>query len=738
MNFKNIKFPETLKVSSNGEMIPFEFFGEIIPLSQKIQFKLGYFSSASISTLSYGFAQFIYNGGTVDFLINHFVTEGDFKLLNNEIIVDHHFYNSIEEQILSDLEKLNDVFTKKQVSHFYNCLRYLIDNNRIKILPVTTKNGEISHYKEALFWDYNDNVINIVGSCNFTYKGIVCNGESFVVNRSWGENSERANIANEQQEYEIIFSQKSKDFIYLEPEKLINIIKQKSTSLSCQELLLEELDLFEIDHNTQNLICNVNSRLEEKFKINVEELLNNPRFPKNQSPRDYQKEAYEKWKNNNFHGVFAMATGTGKTKTSLNCLVEEFKLNKSYFSIILVPSISLLDQWEEEIKEFNFKNILKVGGGSSWEQFLPNYTSNFKAGLKNNLIIISTYDSFCSDRFQKYFKNIESEFILIADEAHNIGANNIKAILENCLVNKKIGLSATPKRIYDLEGTQFIDKFFNDQEPYLFSFDMKQAMDRGYLAPYYYYPVIVQLKENEFKEYVEISKQLLKYFDFEHGMFKKDPVVERLLLKRKSIIHKAENKLKSFQDILLELKQKNKLQYIFTYVPEGFRYNENGIEQRIIDEYLLSANSVLPTLKMNTYTSESETPKDILRGFEEGKIDMLLAMKMLDEGVDIPRAEIGIFASSTGNPRQYIQRRGRLLRKHRDKEVAIIYDMIVIPSITQNSPELYSFEKNMVKNELRRVGYFASLAINFYDSKDVLEHIFIKYELDLDTIINEL
>ena len=186
-------------------MIPLEFFGEVIPLSKKIQFKLGYFSSNSISTLSYGFAQFIFNGGTIDFLINHFVTENDYKLINNNFVLDSGFYNSIESNIISDLERLNDVLTKKQVNHFYNCLRYLIDNNRISITPVTTKTGEISHYKEALFWDNDDNIINIVGSCNFTYKGIVCNGESFVINRSWGEASERANISNEEKEYQTIF-----------------------------------------------------------------------------------------------------------------------------------------------------------------------------------------------------------------------------------------------------------------------------------------------------------------------------------------------------------------------------------------------------------------------------------------------------------------------------------------------------------------------------------------------------
>ncbi|PHK28536.1 hypothetical protein VF13_40715, partial [Nostoc linckia z16] len=303
---------------------------------------------------------------------------------------------------------------------------------------------------------------------------------------------------------------------------------------------------------------------------------------------------------------------------------------------------------------------------------------------------------------------------------------------------RKIGLSATPKRVYDPEGTEFIDKYFNDAEPYTYNFSMKEAMREGFLADYKYYPVLVELNEDELEAYIEISKMLLRYFDFEKGEFKKDPVVERLLLKRKNIIHKANNKIQSFREILTELKRLDKLKYIFTYVPEGFAYDEDGASERMLDKFLLAGSETIPGMKMNSYIADGQNLKDILRGFSEGKIDMLLAMKMLDEGVDVPRAEVGIFASSTGNPRQFIQRRGRLLRKHKDKTFATIFDMVVIPRLNDNNSELYNMERSLVKNELRRVGYFASLAMNFYDSKTALEGVCSKYDLDLDTIINEL
>ena len=702
MSFIDVQFPITLKVSSSGGMIPLEFFGEIIPISKKIQFKLGYFSSSSISALSYGFAQFIYNGGTIDFLINHFINENDYKLINDKYILEPDFYNSIEQNILSDLDRLNDVLTKKQVNHFYNCLRYLIDHNRISIIPVTTKSGEISHYKEALFWDNDENLINIVGSCNFTYKGIVCNGESFVINRSWGETSERANIKNEIRDYEKIFKKESKDFIYLNPEKLINIITQKSISLNEYQLLDEELELVEFSGETyteeEHKIKKVNNALKEKFNQTVSRIFNEPRFPLPYKAREYQTEAYNNWIKNNFTGVFGMATGTGKTKTSLNCVLSEYNKTNTYFVVILVPSIALLNQWEEEVLSFNFMNIIKIGGGNNWEKEFSNYVSNFNAGLRKNIVVISTYASFTSSKFQKYFKKVEPEFVLIADEAHNMGAKNIKAAMNKSLIKKRIGLSATPKRIYDPEGTAFIDKFFDDSEPYTYSFSMKEAMDNDFLCNYKYHPVIVELNEDELEEYIEISKKLLKFFDFEKGEFKKDPIVEILLLKRKSIIHKANNKIECFKEILLELKLINKLKYIFTYIPEGYVYDEDGTSERMLNKFLLAGHEILPNLKMNSYIGGGQNLKDLLRGFSEGKIDMLFAMKMLDEGVDVPRAEVGIFASSTGNPRQFIQRRGRLLRKHDDKPYATIYDMVVIPRLNDNNVELYKMERNYILN----------------------------------------
>jgi superfamily II DNA or RNA helicase len=731
IGFRQIPFPRSYRYSSDSEHIPLEFYEEAFPKAKEIDLLLGYFSSNAIRVLSKSFAEFILNGGKMRIVTNHVYSLKDYQEL-------------IEVSLLKEEDKIIDIFTDLEhlaealsthSQHFFDCLRYLLKNKRLQILPVKFNNIDLAHCKRMILYDGQEH-ISTEGSINFTLPALLKNSESFQVETPWNGRVSCERIQEEIENFNRIFNREHPSYQYISPEKIEVVINAIGRDKDIEDLLDESLKLNN-DHYSRR-VNQILQRKKQKFEEKIEQIRNTPKFPFSAGPREYQREAYENWKQNNYSGVFAMATGTGKTITSLNCLLNEFAKDGFYRAIILVPSIALLDQWEEEVKSFNFNKILKVGGGNNWEKEFSNYVSNCTWGLKEDLIMISTYGSFILDRFQKMFQKVQSEFIVIADEAHNMGANNIKAAMANLQILKKIGLSATPKRIYDLEGTQAIDKFFNDTPPYTYSFSMERALKEGFLSNYKYFPLIVELTEDELEEYVEISKKLLKFFDFKKGEFKKDPIVEILFLKRKNIIHKASNKKEAFINILDELVRAKKTKYVFGYIPEGFSENEEGETERLLDQFLKEAHKAYPEIKMNSYTAADQDLKEILRGFSEGKIEILLAMKMLDEGVDVPRAEVGIFASSTGNPRQFIQRRGRLLRKHKKKAFATIYDMVVVPKLGNTNSEIFSMERNLVHNELRRVGYFASLALNFYDSKNNLEDVCNKYDLDLDTIINEL
>lgn len=731
-DFKTINFPITSQYSSDSEYIPLEFYENAIPKAKTIDMVLGYFSTNAIKTLCLGFSEFIYLGGTLRIVTNHQLTVEDKT-------------NLISDTAIKNEDKVIDIFQdlgllKEELGpfgqYFFDCLKFLLKENRLVILPVMHKPNAMAHYKKIILFD-GENYLYASGSANFTTAGIIRNGESFIVDKSWGSETEKQRIESEIKNFDLIFSKEHPSFEYIDANKIIAVVKKVGNDLTEIELLEKAAEM--VSHfSRSSRIKKVIDKRTIEFQNLIVQINREPRFPYSSEPRPYQIEAYNSWKNNNCHGVFAMATGTGKTITSLNCILNEYKLSKEYKVIILVPSIALLNQWEKETEQFNFNKVVKVGGGYKWESALGSIVSNKLWKKKENYIIIATYGSFVTDRFQKYFSKIQQELILIADEAHNLGAPSISKLLPNIQVDKKIGLSATPKRVYDPEGTDTLNTFFKDTPPYCYEFGMEKALQEGFLVEYKYFPVIVELTEDETKKYIEISKQLLKFFDFDNGVFKKDPMVELLLLKRKNIIHKALNKLSVFKYILKELNKQNKLRFVFTYVPEGYIYNEDAQGEKLLDQFLQVGADTIPGLKMNSYTSDDDDLNAILRGFSEGKINMLFAMKMLDEGVDVPRAEVGIFCSSTGNPRQFIQRRGRLLRKHIDKAFATIYDMVVIPNQSSSEQQLFNMEKSLIKNELQRVAYFASLSMNFYDTKDSLNEVCTKYELNLNEIINEL
>jgi superfamily II DNA or RNA helicase len=300
------------------------------------------------------------------------------------------------------------------------------------------------------------------------------------------------------------------------------------------------------------------------------DIMKEPAFPFPDGVRQYQKNAYENWINNNYQGLFAMATGTGKTITSLNCILEEFHKSGIYRILILVPTRALVQQWITEVKKFNFGNIHSTQE-NGWFDFLSNYFLSLQLGIENNLVFISTYQSFNGDRFQKISaKNGWQEFILIADEAHNMGSSRTLLNLPS-KISKRIGLSATPERVYDDAGSNEIYKFFNSFPPcYTYSYSMYRAIyaEPASLVKYFYFPYFSSLDDIELEEYKAISEKLIHNYDSKSGEFSE--YGKRLLIIRKRIINQASNKIDTLKEIFIDVRSKeDSLKYTFVYVPEG-------------------------------------------------------------------------------------------------------------------------------------------------------------------------
>ena len=713
---------------------------------------LGFFSSTAINVLADGFAAFIANGGNMRMIINDILSIEDwnaFKVAedNNALIP---YFD------LSDIQQLKNELSKRG-KHFFECLSWMIRNNRIEIKIVVPQSGVgIAHTKCGLFSDGTNNVA-FEGSCNFSRAALLQNNESLSVFCSWDGELDNYRVNCIADDFEKTFSGNDQSVKYLKVNEVTTQIADTFERKELSQLIADERKIIEdgLSETVENALRRAKKRVLKALEVrsSKEETqlsggMETPHFPYPSGPREYQQEAFEKWKNNGQKGLFAMATGTGKTLTALNCLIEIYKRKEYYKALILVPTLVLVEQWEKDCRKCGMNRIVRVcSSNTQWKsevtelQNIERYVNPLVS-----YIIIATYASYGRPTvFSELNAFDKSKLLFIADEAHNMGGGRIASLLQGIHYARRIGLSATPSRQYDEWGNQKLFDFFGASKEFTFNFPMDKAIEEGFLCRYKYYPHIVSLTEDEMEEYVKISLQLVKMFNFESGGFDKmSEPLKLLLLKRKRIIHKARNKEETLREIVKHcFAERGNLKYTLIYVPEGessddyFDENESLPEEveanRLIDKYTAIVRDVSSTTTVRKFVSGTMERDAMLKEFAEGKLDVLTSMKCLDEGVDVPRSELAIFCASTGNPRQFIQRRGRILRTHPDKRMAEIHDLVVVPTIDATEAN-YAMERSMIKSEMMRVRDFASLSENadatIRELSDVLEY----YNIELPII----
>lgn len=738
---KSIILPPHRRYKSGTEWEPIGFFSECLCNSTRFDLMLGFFSSSAIRLLASGFAVFLYNGGRMRMIINNLLSPQDKQTI---IAGQNGFFSNIID--LTDISSIQESLSNEG-KHFFECLAWLISNKRIDIKIVQPKgyNG-IAHTKLGLFSDEKNNV-SFEGSCNFTRAALVENIESFSVSCDWDGEIFKSQIASIESDFERAFNEDDKSLNYIKAEQVIDQISNIFGGKDLEALLEHERQLSRI-HIRPYVASAIDAARKKVSEIaNSDELKKEtPNFPYSSGPRDYQKQAFENWKRNGQKGLFAMATGTGKTITALNCLLEVYKKCHYYKAIILAPTLTLVEQWESECLKFGFKNIIKISSKNKWNDEIDGLLLREKVSKQSDLsfVIICTYQSYSKRKVFDVLNGFSARTMFVADECHNMGSPQMLKLLPQINQARRIGLSATPNRQFDEAANEAIYSFFNATDGYAFEYSMEEAIANGVLCKYYYYPHSVSLTAEEMNEYSRLTKRIVKYYNFENGKFKDDPILTALLLARKRIIHKATNKVEVFRSIIEQhYADHGNLNYTLVYVPEGNEVsdykgievfdeeeiNEDVITQSIIDTYTTVIKDVDKRVTVKKFTSNSTDRDSILEQFAKGDISVLTSMKCLDEGVDIPRAEMAVFCASTGNPRQFVQRRGRILRKHPDKEYAIIHDLVVIPTI--NDDECFEMERNLLKNELERVRNFALLSRNSADSFSELLQIMNYYNLNL-------
>ena len=720
---------------------PLQFYLDGLANSTEFQLLLGYFSSAAINLLSVGFATFISKGGRMRMVINHLLSAKDkeaiWRVEENP--------NEIRVFDLTDVVSLEKVLDEYD-THFFECLSYLISEKRIEIKVIKPKNGKgIAHYKSGVFSDGQD-FVGYQASCNFTYYGLSENIEQLEAFLSWENGRSDKLIKRQLKIIDDYFTEKDEDVEYITVKEIEVVLKDRFGKKDINELLVQEEQLLK---KKQSLISNpkLKKTIARLFR-DIEIIRRTPRFPYPKGPRDYQINAYNNWVANNYQGMFAMATGTGKTITSLNCLFKIYRETGYYKALIFVPTMSLVEQWDKECGKFNFiENIIKVYSLNNWQSELSRLETLKLLNKDFSFVIIATYSSFLTKKFQSQFKELPENTILIADECHNMGSPSILKKLKSIHLQKRIGLSATPERQYQEEINNTIREFFGEEpeNDYIFSYSMEDAIKKEpkALCPYRYYPRIVRLTDSEFQGYVDYTRRIVAMHPKNE---EEKEIFNRLCIARQRIIHKAEKKLDVFKSILqVEFAKRNNLKYTLVYVPEGLA-DEDVIFDAIKTDILLETDADRNLLNLYTRTigelfddvtvkqfigsTSSDDRKKILNDFAKGNLQVITSMKCLDEGIDVPRSELAIFCASTGNPRQFIQRRGRVLRLADGKDEAVIYDLVVVPD-PSGDDSLFKTEQGEVAKELRRIRDFADMSENKHYTRQILDPILKYYQLTL-------
>lgn len=676
---------------------------------------VGYFSTSILLYITNGLASLAANNGKMRFIISPKLSKEDYKAIQNG----YDAKKLMEDKVISNFDEIIEYDQKKDR---FGLLSYMISSGLLEIkiaLLEEQSDKEMYHEKYGIMYDNDDNIIAFSGSVNETFNGWFDNYEGIDVYCSWKGEENRCRLKS--MSFDRMWEEKAKGLIILPFPKIIEekLIKYIPSNID---------DVLQIDKKF------VKKYREQKNTVQT----NTPTLTLLKSKgRDlfkYQYEAIDKWKNYNFKGIFDMATGTGKTYTACGAICSLFDEKKRLFVVICVPYIHLADQWADEVKEFNIEPIVCYGG-LKYDNALYRAVNKFKQKRSNFICVITVNKTFSLSENQKLLTSNLKDTLLVVDEAHNFGSKKLSEFLK---VNYqyRLALSATLDRFGDERGTKILYDFFGEK---CIEYKLDRAIIEKKLTGYKYYPIVVSLTNDELEKYNKLSAQICQlsgYMDMD------DPKFRAILTKRARIIAGAKNKLEALYNILKDYKnERNMLIYCGTakYSDDDFEDLKVETSQiKLVVNHLIDMGIMAHKFTSNENQSER---KEIINSFKsENGLQALVAIKCLDEGVNIPAIKTAFILASSMNPKEYIQRRGRVLRNFPGKTEAIIYDFVTVPRSLDNPGfsdiEFEKYERNMVNRELIRVNDFVSLAMNGSECNEIIDKI--EDAFDMHTIKEDI
>lgn len=631
---------------------------------------VGFFSSSVFEPIIDGIVALSRNGGKIELIASPQLSEQDIKAIsigyeNREAIIG----NAFDRDFVAALEELDD---DKLV-----LLATLIANGILDIKIAVANSAGVYHDKMGLLEDFDGNTIAFFGSANSSINGYQKNYEKIRIVKSWVL-GERASIDEERKEFDSLWNNVNEfvtvyDYKESARKQLLKVIKNRQN----------------IKHNE---IC-------DPVEL-----------------RDYQKEAIAAWVENEFHGFFVMATGTGKTWTAIYATKKLLETHSAMI-VICAPYKHLVRQWTDDIVKIfpNAKLVMVSSENSSWEQQISQEIIRRSYANDNQIIIISTIASFRLPRFLASIKKSKDDKLLIVDEAHRFTERTDSY---HDTFQYMLGLSATPYSGFSAQRGQDLMNWFGGQ---VFNLPIEVALERGFLVPYYYYPIFVRATEEEEAKFKYHTQRILSCF--KNNKCINSDLLVKSLRNRLRVISMAEEKMLRIDEILEQIEERD---HLVVYCGDGKLFDNNtGDELRHIQAIKRVLNRRGFKSSQFTATESMADRMELVDAFNKGELSALAAIRCLDEGINIPSIKSALILSSNDDYREFVQRRGRILRTYGDKKYAKIYDVIVLPSEDM---------QGWAKIEFRRFYEYGRLAANWNVLESDLEDRLREYGLTMEDV----
>lgn len=713
MGYEELNILRRYKTFKNN--IVTEFYEPILSKSVLYKRAVGFFSSGAMIELSKGLSGLIRNDGKIQFIVSP-------RLQEDDIVAIQKGYDAraiVEKSLMRDFYEP----TTKSDEERLNWLAWLISSGRLEMkvafVPPDKANG-IYHEKVGIVYDESGNRIAFTGSMNETIYAYHNNYESIIVFNSLIP-SDVDDVSNFDEDFDILWQNQENGLSVID---FPDVVKEKLQSYKKDEMDLD-VDIREIEEEKKLLERNI-----PDLKIGLYQ---------------YQKDAINNWAQSGYCGIFDMATGTGKTYTGLGAVVRLYKDKGRAAIIIACPFQHLVEQWVEDIEKFNLYPIIgySTSKQKDWKKRLSDDVLDFKIGVINCFCFVTTNATYSSDFVQNQLDKLGKDTLLIVDEAHNFGAYNLSQKL-NPKFEFRLALSATLERHGDEEGTALLYNYFGKK---CIEYGLDRAIREDKLTPYYYFPEVVYLTSDELEKYRELTKRISKCcFNNTKGKTEVSDAGKRLLIERARLVAGASNKVQLLRELMEDYRYDS---HILIYCGAAKTYNPNqdcSEKDEDGERQIVAVSKMLGHdlhMKVTHFTSaETATERELIKKqfSEANPYQAIVAIKCLDEGVNIPSIKTAFILASSTNPKEYIQRRGRVLRKAEGKSFAQIFDFITLPRPIDTvswETETAKMDKSLIKKEITRMKEFGEISINPSVSDKLINELNEAYGFDLITNLFE-